>query len=386
MTETTNEIRPGFKHIDLRLVTPTYESEITDHIIYLEYLRKLSISGTTPLQIFFQIKGIFHMLESIGSANIEGNRTTVVEYVDNKIERNPNPTDAIKEIENMETCLRFIDDQVGDQPIGRAFISELHKMAVAGLSVEGSKSPGEYRNEPVMIRGSALVPPPSFSVPGYMDELFGFIEKADPPKYDLIKISLAHHRFAWIHPFDNGNGRTVRLLTYAMMVKLGFNVHLARVLNPTAVFCYDREQYYSALSRADSGDDDGYLRWVLYVLSGLERELRKTDTLADYDYLKTKILMPTIGFSLERNILNEIESKILCLAIEKQEIANADIRTVFPGKNIAEISRMIRGLLEKKYLMPTRENGRIYSINFHGNKLIRGVLFALDKAGFLPSN
>jgi Fic family protein len=37
------------------------------------------------------------------------------------------------------------------------------------------------------------------------------------PKYDLMKVALARHRFAWLHPFSNGNGRVVRLLTYAML-------------------------------------------------------------------------------------------------------------------------------------------------------------------------
>ena len=49
--------------------------------------------------------------------------------------------------------------------------------------------------------------------------------KDDSPKYDLLKVAIAHHRFVWVHPFSNGNGRTVRLFTYAMLVKLGFNVN-----------------------------------------------------------------------------------------------------------------------------------------------------------------
>ena len=63
-------------------------------------------------------------------------------------------------------------------------------------------------------------------VDNYMRELIEFIEDPTDHKYDLIKVALAHHRFVWIHPFDNGNGRTVRLFTYAMLIKAGFNVNV----------------------------------------------------------------------------------------------------------------------------------------------------------------
>jgi len=377
---------PPFVHTDLRIVTPEYGSELTDHIMHLEYLRRLQLLGTTPLQTFFQIKAIFHILESIGSARIEGNRTTVIEYIDRKLENRPHNPDSFREIENMERCLEFIDDNISERAIDRAFVSEIHKRVVSGLTEEGSKLPGEYRKSPVEIRNSSLIPPPFLTVPSYVDELFRFIAQKDAPKYDLIKTALAHHRFVWIHPFDNGNGRTVRLFTYAMMVKSGFNINLARILNPTAIFCYDREEYYAALSRADRGDDEGLLQWTAYMLKGLLRELEKTDKLADYDYLKREILAPTVDFSLEKNLLNETEAKILRLVIEKREVANANIKAIFPGKAISDISRMIRSLIEKNYLIPTEKNRRKYSINFRDNKLIRGVIHSLDKAGFLPGS
>lgn len=41
--------------------------------------------------------------------------------------------------------------------------------------------------------------------------------QTDPPKYDGMKVALARHDFAWLHPFSNGNGRVVRLLTYALL-------------------------------------------------------------------------------------------------------------------------------------------------------------------------
>ena len=377
---------PPFTHIDLRIVTPEYGSDLTDHIMHLEYLRRLQLLGTTPVPTFFQIKSIFHTLESIGSARIEGNRTTVIEYIDRKLEKRPHNPDSFREIENMERCLEFIDDNISERAIDRAFISELHKRAVSDLTEEGSKLPGEYRRSPVLIRNSSLIPPPFQTVTSYMDELFRFIAQKDAPKYDLIKTALAHHRFVWIHPFDNGNGRTVRLFTYAMMVKSGFNINLARILNPTAIFCHDREEYYAALSRADRGDDEGLLQWTAYMLKGLLRELEKTDRLADYDYLKREILAPTIDFSLEKNLLNHTEAKILRLVIEKKEVANADIKAIIPGKDISDISRMIRSLVEKNYLVPTEKNRRKYRISFRENKLIRGVIHSLDNAGFLPGS
>ncbi|MBN2206696.1 MAG: Fic family protein [Candidatus Aminicenantes bacterium] len=386
MTTNLNQKPPAFIPIDLRLFIPDYSSELTDLVMHLEYLRKLRVIGTTPKQTFFQIKKIFHTLESIGSARIEGNRTTVIEYIDRKLENDTKSSDALREIENMEAALNFIDENVEHRAIDRAFISELHKMVVDRLREEGSKSPGDYRTCPVKIRSSALVPPLYVSIPSYMEELIHFIGKDDPPKYDLLKIAQAHHRFVWIHPFDNGNGRVVRLLTYAMMVKFGFKIHLARVLNPAAIFCYDREKYYAALARADRGDDEGYSQWAMYMLSGLKRELEKTDKLADYDYLKEEILKPTIRFSLEKNVINNTEAKILFLAVEKREIANADIRSILPNKHISNISHIIRKLIEKKYLMSTETSRRRYSINFRENKLIRGIIVSLDKAGFLPGN
>jgi Fic family protein len=36
-----------------------------------------------------------------------------------------------------------------------------------------------------------------------MEKLIIFINSDVGPKYDLLKISIFHHHFAWIHPFDN---------------------------------------------------------------------------------------------------------------------------------------------------------------------------------------
>lgn len=71
----------------LRLVSPSFDSVLTDSLIELNHLRKLKLQGTTAPWIFFQLKHIFHILESVGSARIEGNRTTISEYIERKIEK-----------------------------------------------------------------------------------------------------------------------------------------------------------------------------------------------------------------------------------------------------------------------------------------------------------
>lgn len=48
----------------------------------LKHLRRLQLSGTTAPAVFMQIKQIFHFLESLGSARIEGNPTTLADYIE----------------------------------------------------------------------------------------------------------------------------------------------------------------------------------------------------------------------------------------------------------------------------------------------------------------
>jgi Fic family protein len=379
-----------FAHYDLKLITPSFNSVLTDLIIELDYLRKKSLGGSTHPKVFFQLKQIFHTLESIGSARIEGNNTTIAEYIEIKIEDNAQPSYGIKEIQNIEKAMTFIEENVKDYPINRAFISELHKMVVDGLPTgpngEGDVTPGKYRENNIMIKGAAHVPPDAFKVEEYMSELFDFINNEDGSKYDLLKTAIAHHRFVWIHPFGNGNGRTVRLFTYAMLVKLGFNVNVGRIINPTAVFCSNRDDYYTKLSEADKGTDEGILIWIEYVLTGLKEEIEKIDKLANYDYLKNEILLPAISYSLERKYIIDIESKILKKVVSKKEqvIQAADIKEYFAGKVSQEITRQINKLINKRMLAPEKEGGRKYLIRFDNNYLLRGIIHSLGEKDFLP--
>lgn len=380
---------PAFNHHDLTLLNPAFDSPLVDVLTELEHLRRLQLGGTTPPQVFFQLKAIFHMLESLGSARIEGNHTTLADYVESKLEGGPQqPSDQLREMGNIEDAMGFIEDHFhsGDE-LTEYFIRELHSITVTQLDREGDATPGAYRQKPVQIAQSEHLPPEAIRVPDYMRELVAFINANDPRKYDLIKVALAHHRFGWIHPFGNGNGRVVRLLTYTLLIKYGFNVKTGgRVLNPTAVFCNDRDRYYAMLAEADKGTTDGLEAWCVYVLQGILDELRKVDQLADFHYLNTKILEPALAYAKERELITAMEEKILHIASKAGIAKAADFEPAMPGMTATQRTYQIKKLVERQMLQPIKAGSRQYSIGFSSSYLIRGVILALSKEGFIPAS
>jgi len=377
-----------FNHFDLKLIEPDFGSSLTDLIIELDYLRKKQLDGSTHPKVFFQLKNIFHKLESIGSARIEGNNTTIVEYMETNLSDRKQFSEGIKEIQNIEKSMAFVEENIVDYPISRALISEMHKMIVDELMPppqgERDSTPGQFRQVNLEISKSTHKPPEWLKVNEYMEELLDFVNREDSPKYDLLKTAIAHHRFVWIHPFRNGNGRTVRLFTYAMLVKAGFNVNVGRIINPTAVFCSNRNDYYSYLSAADNGTRSSMLSWIEYVLKGLKEEIEKIDKLSDYEFLRKEILMPSINLSLERKYITDLESKVLKRAVDLQVISAADVKSIFPGKVDSEVSRQIKKLIDQKMLTQEKEGGRKYVLRFDNSYLLRSIIQLLGDKGFLP--
>jgi Fic family protein len=381
---------PQFTHYDLTLLNPSFDSPLVDVLTELDYLRRLRLSGTTPAQVFFQLKAIFHMLESLGSARIEGNHTTLADYVESRLEgaAHQHPSDQLREMMNIEAAMAYIEESM--QPGARlteVLIREVHAITVKDLEREGDATPGSYRQTGVRIAQSEHLPPELVQVPHYMQELVAFINEDHPNKYDLIKVALAHHRFGWIHPFCNGNGRVVRLLTYALLIKYGFNVATSgRMLNPTAVFCNDRDRYYAMLALADTGTKEGLESWCVYVLEGILDELNKVDRLTDLGYLNDRILMPALSYAKERELITPQEEKILHIAAKKGVVKADDLKTAMLSMSLPQRTYQIRKLVERKMLQPIKEGARQYTVGFSNSYLIRGIIRALSNESFIPAS
>jgi Fic family protein len=378
---------PTFNHHELALLNPSFDSPLVDVLNELEYLRRLQLHGSTPAQVFFQLKSIFHMLESLGSARIEGNHTTLADYVESKLEGvRHTHSDQLQEMDNIEAAMQYIEDSFHPgSELTELFIRELHTLTVKGLEREGDPTPGAYRQTQVQIAQSEHLPPEFIQVPQYMQELVSFINADHPHKYDLIKVALAHHRFGWIHPFGNGNGRVVRLLTYALMIKYGFNVTTGgRVLNPTAVFCNDRDKYYSMLACADKGTEEGLETWCIYVLQGILDELKKVDRLADFGYLSANILAPTLTYAREREVITAQEESVLQITAKKGIAKASDLSAAMPGMTPAQRTYQVKKLVERNMLQPIKEGARQYTIGFSNSYLMRGIIRSLSVEGFIP--
>lgn len=117
--------------------------------------------------------------------------------------------------------------------------------------------PGEWRARPVIV--GQHIPPGAEDLAPLMEK---FCETYNPKKFSgdrkIIALMAAHHRFAWIHPFIDGNGRVGRLLTDAALKAVGLESYGAWCLSRG--LARSSTQYKTLLANADAsrqGDYDG---------------------------------------------------------------------------------------------------------------------------------
>jgi Fic family protein len=376
--------------VKINIPNPEFGSNLVNIILDLERLRSKELYGEVPPYIFFQLKEVFHILETLGSARIEGNNTTLTEYVEKIIDHNTDLDEEHGEVENLEVAIKFIEENTDEKTnITRAYISEIHKIITKGLtpppSGEGSSHPGSLRLHNVKIKKSEHIPPDHVSLVDYYSEFLEFINTGFTEQYQLLMVAISHHRFAYIHPFDNGNGRMGRLLNYALLIKLGFKVKKGRIINPSSVFYSDRDQYYKKLSIADTLTNEDVLQWSEYFLLGLKNEIEKIDSLLSQKYVREKILIPALTYALDRENITEKEYKVLKGLInrENMSIKSSEIGEFIEEKSSLGKSRFMRKLREKMIIFPIVPGGRIYTINFTNSYILRGIIETLEKEGFV---
>jgi Fic family protein len=107
--------------------------------------------------------------------------------------------------------------------------------------------PGILRTSDVCI--GQHIPPSAGALPRFLSR---FAEAYSPTRLSRVRqvvaVAAAHHRLLWIHPFFDGNGRVVRLLSHAYLNKIGVGSSLWSV---SRGFARNANEYKALLMQAD---------------------------------------------------------------------------------------------------------------------------------------
>lgn len=189
---------------------------------------------------------------------VEGFRASLLSHADT----NRDPQLVIAILRDQREAIDFVFEVVKRQrPLSTSVIKEMHVLLTRhqptttamdqfGHLHEVSLARGEWKavpNNPTRPDGVVHQYCPPEQVGSEMDRLIDLSNQ-----YESIGVApevLAawlHHRFTEIHPFQDGNGRVVRLLASIVFIKAQWH--------PLVVLRDDRITYIDALERADAGD------------------------------------------------------------------------------------------------------------------------------------
>ncbi len=166
---------------------------------------------------------------------------------------------------------QMIDERVGDlprPPAARAFIEWTHrefcKRSPESLLVVVNPDtgervpvvPGQLRSRTVAV-GRHVAPAPE-DLPAFVLRLEEAFDAARLTKSrQVIAVAAAHHRFLWIHPFLDGNGRVARLMSHALLLDIGIGSALWSVSRGLARNSGDYKRLLMAVDEPRRSDLDG---------------------------------------------------------------------------------------------------------------------------------
>ncbi|MGN1161419.1 MAG: Fic family protein [Candidatus Fimenecus sp.] len=187
-------------------------------------------------------------------------------YASNKIEGNPLTeaqaneaieTDAHKhflkpeqEVRNYFLALNLLEEKLKKkEPFSKKLLLEVQEMVEKGASEEkiglrGEMPPGVlfavYDSE---SGAPEYIPPEYTDIPTLLDELVAYVNTTDD--HPLIIAAVVHYQLVTIHPFEDGNGRTARLMSGYILDFYGYGFNGIGSLEE--YFAYDPDEYYASL-------------------------------------------------------------------------------------------------------------------------------------------
>lgn len=182
----------------------------------------------------------------------------------------------------------------------REFYSRLPEELRVGYRRNGTTYPlsaGDYRTFEVDVGHHQ--PPHWASIPRFMERWGAFYKSGQILETNqLVALSAAHQRLAWIHPFGDGNGRVARLHTEAWLRTSG--VGSLGLWTISRGLARQRQEYYDRLNAADQtrqGDldgrgnlsDSGLARFCVFFLETMLDQIRFMSSLLQLNVLGRRI-------------------------------------------------------------------------------------------------
>lgn len=242
----------------------SYLEPLKEYYQRLEAKRDLIGKGRPlPAVVLQRIRDDLQLEWTYNSNSIEGNTLTLQET---KVVLQDGMTVKGKsmrehfEVTNHHHAIEFLQETVSSSYLlTEKDILHIHSLVLQNIEKDFA---GRYRTGGVRIVGGNFVPPNALKVPQMMEALVAWVH-SNPLQLNAVALaSVFHHRFVHIHPFFDGNGRTVRLLMNVLLMKEGYP--------PAIILKNDRKKYYQALNQANQGD---YSKLLLLVAQALERSL-----------------------------------------------------------------------------------------------------------------
>ncbi|HVC24901.1 MAG TPA: Fic family protein [Acidimicrobiales bacterium] len=222
---------------------------------------------------------------ALATTAIEGNTLTEAQangILDGTYAAPPSRQYQEQEVRNVLEALQGLSDQIvrGERiELTAQLIKNFNRQVLKGLPLDDHVEPGVIRNESVAVGNYRGAPAEDC---GYLlDRLVEWLnssmfENDDPElRFAVIvaKAIYAHLYLAWIHPFGDGNGRTARLVEFAILADCGMvPMPAAHLLSNH--YNLTRDQYYRELARASSSGGDT-LPFLVYAITGFIDGIRE---------------------------------------------------------------------------------------------------------------
>ena len=209
-----------------------------------------------PAQALANLEHYYDVELTYTSNAIEGNTLSPVEttlVIEKGITISGKPLKDHLEALDHYDAIRYVRELARQEtPLTESDVRNLHKLVMRRSAPEIA---GQYAGLPRYVRtetGRHGFPSPA-EVPARMGDFAGWLATApNTPETAFI----AHRRLAGIHPFNDGNGRTARLLMNLILIRGGYP--------PIAVRPEDRLEYIRSLQQEQGGQGAESFNVLLY--------------------------------------------------------------------------------------------------------------------------